>query len=53
MDVDDDLPCVNAALCMGCGLCVSKCPEGALSLHREVSKGTPLELKSLLENAEG
>ncbi len=51
--VEDDLPCVNADLCMGCGLCVSKCPQGALSLQREVSKGTPLELKSLLENAEG
>lgn len=37
--------------CMGCGVCVSKCPKDALSLLRDVSKGEPLEIKKLLEQA--
>jgi ferredoxin len=37
---------------MGYGVCVSKCPEGALSLRREASKGVPLELSLLMKQAE-
>ena len=37
--------------CMGCGVCVSKCDHGALSLLREEGKGTPLEICSLMQEA--
>jgi ferredoxin len=36
---------------MGCGVCVSQCPQGALSLLREPSKGEPLEIRQLLKAA--
>ena len=40
---------VDEELCMGCGVCVSKCPQEALSLRREPSKGVPLEIHALME----
>ena len=42
---------VNEDLCMGCGVCVSKCPQGAISLRREPSKGKPLLIHDLMEEA--
>ena len=42
---------VDEGLCMGCGVCVSKCPQDAISLHREPSKGKPLLIHDLLEEA--
>jgi ferredoxin len=36
---------------MGCGVCISKCPVDALSLRREESKGVPLELAALMNQA--
>jgi ferredoxin len=29
---------------MGCGLCVEKCPQGAIRLHWDRGKGMPLDL---------
>ncbi len=37
--------------CMGCGVCVDKCSQGALTLVRDERKGTPLEMRALLEGA--
>jgi ferredoxin len=37
--------------CMGCGVCVSKCNQNALSLRLEPSKGIPLEIHKLMEEA--
>ena len=34
--------------CMGCGVCVSKCDQDALSLVRDDAKGVPLEICSLM-----
>jgi Pyruvate/2-oxoacid:ferredoxin oxidoreductase delta subunit len=47
----DGTSVVNEAECMGCGVCVSKCPQEALSLRREESKGIPLELDKLMNQA--
>jgi ferredoxin len=33
---------------MGCGVCVDRCSQGALSLVRDESKGIPLEMDALL-----
>ena len=35
--------------CMGCGVCVSKCPNQALSLVRDERKGIPLDVRMLAE----
>jgi translation initiation factor RLI1 len=36
---------------MGCGVCVSKCPQEAIFLVREPAKGEPLELRALMAKA--
>ena len=36
---------------MGCGVCVSKCPQEAISLQRDPAKGEPLELQKLIARA--
>jgi len=48
---DGQVTRVDPALCMGCGICLSKCEQGALSLRREESKGEPLEIFTLMEQA--
>ena len=35
--------------CMGCGVCENVCPEGAIHLRREPSKGDPLDIEVLKE----
>jgi heterodisulfide reductase subunit A-like polyferredoxin len=40
---------VEDKACMGCGVCVSKCPREAIALRREPSKGIPLEMRVLVE----
>lgn len=39
---------INSEKCMGCGVCVDICPVGAVSLHREPSKGEPLDIEELM-----
>jgi ferredoxin len=36
---------------MGCGVCVDVCPVGAISLERDPSKGEPLDIDVLAQNA--
>ena len=38
---------VDAAKCMGCGVCEDKCPIQAISLRREPAKGEPLDVDEL------
>jgi ferredoxin len=38
---------VDDGACMGCGVCISKCAQGALSLVRDVTKGEPLDVRAL------
>jgi len=40
---------VDESRCMGCGVCVAKCEHGALSLERDETRGTPLEIHSLMQ----
>jgi Pyruvate/2-oxoacid:ferredoxin oxidoreductase delta subunit len=37
--------------CMGCGVCVARCPQEAIALARDERKGTPLDIRALLEQA--
>lgn len=41
---------VDEQLCMGCGVCVNKCPEEAISLRLETTKGTPLDILELIQS---
>jgi hypothetical protein len=36
---------------MGCGVCIDKCDQGALSLEREPMKGEPLEICELMSSS--
>jgi hypothetical protein len=36
---------------MGCGVCVDKCEQAALTLVRDAVKGVPLEMTQLLAEA--
>lgn len=49
VSVDDGLAEIDAAACMGCGVCVAHCPQGAIELMREPAKGEPLEIQKLIE----
>ena len=40
---------VNWDGCMGCGVCVGRCPSEALTLVRDEKKGTPLDVRLLIE----
>ena len=51
LDVVDGVNQVNYEKCMGCGVCVSKCEQGALALQRDETKGIPLEIRALMEEA--
>lgn len=42
---------VSYERCMGCGVCVDKCDQGAIVLTRDASKGVPLEICALMDEA--
>jgi ferredoxin len=42
---------VDRERCMGCGVCVSTCPQGALELVRAADKCPPLEIQTLMQGA--
>ncbi|MBU0610544.1 MAG: 4Fe-4S binding protein [Armatimonadetes bacterium] len=48
ISVDDGLARIDAAACMGCGVCVARCPQEAIELVREPAKGEPLEIQKLI-----
>jgi NAD-dependent dihydropyrimidine dehydrogenase PreA subunit len=43
---------VDLDACFGCGVCVDKCENGAVRLHLDSSKGMPLEIHKLMEEAQ-
>ena len=51
LSVDGYVALVDETACMGCGVCVTHCPQGALALERDPSKGEPLEIMDLIDNA--
>jgi ferredoxin len=51
LDYQAGIAVVDQMACMGCGICIEKCSEAALTLKREASKGTPLEILSLMDEA--
>ncbi len=51
LEVIDGLNHVIYEKCMGCGVCISKCDYDAMSLVADVSKGIPLEIHNLMEQA--
>jgi ferredoxin len=51
LEVVDGVNHVNYEKCMGCGVCISKCEQGALVLQRDDAKGIPLEIQALMAEA--
>ena len=51
LSVNEYINVVNEDKCMGCGVCITKCSQEALSLRREPTKGVPLEILTLMEEA--
>ncbi len=47
MNEEGDKSVINFDKCMGCGVCENMCPDGAIKLKREPSKGEPLDLDEL------
>jgi Fe-S-cluster-containing hydrogenase component 2 len=37
----DDVSTVDLDRCIGCGVCVSKCPSGAITLKNKMKKSIP------------
>ena len=48
---EDGHTTVDAALCMGCGVCISHCPQEAIALELTPARGVPLEIHRLMEEA--
>ena len=51
LEMGDLMMEVNYEKCMGCGVCVDKCEQGAIALARDESKGVPLEICALMDQA--
>jgi ferredoxin len=49
--VNNEHATVDASGRMGCGVCKSKCLEGAITLVHDPAKGKPLEIQKLIAQA--
>jgi translation initiation factor RLI1 len=47
----DSSAVISSDKCMGCGICVDKCAQDAIQLIRDPSKGEPLEIHQMMEQA--
>lgn len=48
---NDFISQIDLQQCMGCGVCVDKCEQEAITLQLDASKGEPLEIIELMEQA--
>ena len=48
---EDRMVYIEPDQCIDCGVCVSACPTGSLSLVRDPQQGIPLELDRLMQAA--
>jgi ferredoxin len=51
--LDDGIAFIEAEKCYGCGVCVDQCDQGAVLFELDPSKGIPLEIEVLMEEARG
>jgi NAD-dependent dihydropyrimidine dehydrogenase PreA subunit len=47
-----DIAVVDREKCMGCGVCEGACSDGIIRLVLDPSKGEPLDIRALMEDAE-
>jgi NAD-dependent dihydropyrimidine dehydrogenase PreA subunit len=47
MKEENETPHVDLEKCMGCGGCEAVCPEGAIRLRLDPSKGAPLDVEQI------
>jgi len=50
--LQDEIAVVDLEACFGCGVCVDKCDNNAVLLKEDPSKGIPLEIHKLMEEAQ-
>jgi Pyruvate/2-oxoacid:ferredoxin oxidoreductase delta subunit len=51
LSMHDSSAVISSDKCMGCGICVDKCAQDAIQLIRDPSKGEPLEIHQMMEQA--
>lgn len=51
IEMEEGWAVINQEACFGCGVCVDKCDQGAIALNLDPSKGEPLEILTLMEEA--
>jgi len=49
--IGDGLVRVDAVADTGCGVCVAHCPQAAIALVRDLTRGEPLEIQQLVARA--
>lgn len=47
LDGEGGSAAIDPAKCMGCGVCEDVCPNGAVRMRRDPSKGEPLDIEAL------
>jgi NAD-dependent dihydropyrimidine dehydrogenase PreA subunit len=53
LEKDGGSALIDPAKCMGCGVCEDVCPNGAIRMRREPSKGEPLDIEVLKAQGRG
>jgi len=51
IEMVDGVALIQVEDCFGCGVCVDKCAQNAITFNRDPAKGIPLEIHKLMEEA--